>query len=437
LNAILLEVERFLDTYGMNHRAIDMEACCRRFIAEMERGLDGTAGSLKMFPTFLEASERIPSGEKVIVIDAGGTNLRVALIHFEESGQPVIDGFRKAPMPGSQGMVGKDQFFAIIADQVEDLAGQAGRIGFCFSYPTEIQPDKDGRLTQFSKQIQAPEVVGELIGANLREVLTKRGVGAGWRIVLLNDTVATLLAGKAAAGGREYDSYVGFIFGTGINSSYIEANSKIRKCSGLDPAGEQIINVESGNFNLPPYGRLDEELDRSTIDPGSYVFEKMFSGRYLGGVCFHTLRRAAADGLFSAPAAAILNGLEGLPTITVNEFLLQPGRTANPLGDAASRGAAADRIKLYALLDSLVERAAKLAALNLAASVIKSGKGERPDRPVCLTADGTTFYQMKGLKLRTEYYLHQYLTGEKGRFWELIGVDNAPLIGAAIAGLTN
>ncbi len=436
MNVILLEVERFLDTYGMNHRAIDMEACCRRFIEEMELGLDG-AGSLKMFPTYLEVDKRIPNDEKVIVIDAGGTNLRVALIHFEESGRPVIDGFRKAPMPGSQGMVGKDQFFAIIADQMEDLARQAGRIGFCFSYPTEMQPDKDGRLTQFSKQIQAPAVVGELIGANLREILAQRGAGAGWRTVLLNDTVATLLAGKAAAGGREYDSYVGFIFGTGINSSYIEANSKIRKCPGLDHSGEQIINVESGNFNRLPLGRLDEELDRNTIDPGQYLFEKMFSGRYLGGVCFHTLRRAAADGLFSVPAAAVLNRLEGLATVTVNEFLLRPDLTANPLGEAANRGTTSDRIKLYALLDSLVERAAKLAALNLAAVVVKSGKGERPDRPVCLTADGTTFYQMKGLKLRTEYYLTQYLTEEKGRFWELIGVDNAPLIGAAIAGLTN
>ncbi len=68
---------------------------------------------------------------------------------------------------------------------------------------------------------------------------------------------------------------------------------------------------------------------------------------------------------------------------------------------------------------------------------IKSGSGTDPSRPICIVAEGTTFYQMKGLKNRVEFYLKQYLENKLGIHYEIISVDNATLIGAAIAGLTN
>jgi hypothetical protein len=44
---------------------------------------------------------------------------------------------------------------------------------------------------------------------------------------------------------------------------------------------------------------------------------------------------------------------------------------------------------------------------------------------------------MKGLKNRFEFYLKQYLENKLGIHYEIISVDNATLIGAAIAGLIN
>ncbi len=73
----------------------------------------------------------------------------------------------------------------------------------------------------------------------------------------------------------------------------------------------------------------------------------------------------------------------------------------------------------------------------MSAAAIKSGKGHNPCRPVCIVAEGTTFYHLKSLKQRVEYYLKDYLVNEKGIFYETINVENATLIGAAIAGLTN
>ena len=92
---------------------------------------------------------------------------------------------------------------------------------------------------------------------------------------------------------------------------------------------------------------------------------------------------------------------------------------------------------MWYLLDGLIERAAKLVAILLSAVVLKTGKGENPCVPVCITAEGTTFYELKSLKTKVECYLKGFLQEKHGRFIEIVSVDDATLIGAAIAGLTN
>ena len=56
-----------------------------------------------------------------------------------------------------------------------------------------------------------------------------------------------------------------------------------------------------------------------------------------------------------------------------------------------------------------MERAAKLTAVNLASIALKSGAGRDPRRPICVTADGTTFYELKGLREKTLRFLEPFL----------------------------
>lgn len=87
------------------------------------------------------------------------------------------------------------------------------------------------------------------------------------------------------------------------------------------------------------------------------------------------------------------------------------------------------------IIDCLIDRAACLAAANMAAVVLKCGKGERSIKPVLITIEGTVFYKLHDLKLRFERYLNEYLSGEKKRFVEFAEVTQSSLIGAALAGL--
>jgi len=443
------KVRRFLEDNGMYYEDIDMGACCDIFLEEMQAGLAGKDSSLAMIPTYIEVGKDIPIDKPVIALDAGGTNFRAATVYFDESGKSVIENFVQKPMPGLDREVGKEEFFETIVKYMADVVDVSSSIGFCFSYPTEILPSKDGRLVRFCKEVKAKQVEGELIGQNLVAAIEAAGYKAKKRVVILNDTVATLLAGQAnglvrikppfgrsAFPNRAFDSYIGFILGTGSNCCYIESNRNITKKSELEPDREQVINVESGSFGKAPRGKIDLMLDESTLDPGRYTFEKMFSGAYLGTLCLKTLQEAGRRELFSKAVTEELLALKDLETKDVNSFMYYP-EGDNPLAVSCSRGHEQDCIAAWYLLDALIERAAKLVAFLLSSVVLKTDKGKNPCTPVCITAEGTTFYELKSLKTKVDCYLKSFLEEKHNRFIEIVSVENATLTGAAIAGLTN
>ncbi len=433
------KVKQFLSDLNMFHEQVDMEKAYQHFLNDMEAGLKGEQSSLQMIPTFIESTNDIPINKKVIVLDAGGTNFRVALVHFDDQKKVVIDKFQKYPMPGSEGLLTFDQFFDTIADAVADIAEQSDKIGFCFSYPTEILPDIDGKLIKFSKEIKAPEVEGQLIGKNLLKRIKSRGISQNHKIVVLNDTVATLLTGKASAPERNYDDYAGFILGTGLNSCYTESNKKITKLDSisLDKKRSQIVNIESGSFAVTERGKIDNIVDSKTAEPGSYLLEKMTSGAYFGVLLTEVIKEAEKQKLFSIDFGKDLIGSGSLTTKDVNEFLQNPFCKGNILNNICNNYKTCDREILYYLIDALLERAAKLVAMNMAGLILKSGKGKSPIHPVCLTVDGTTFYAYYKFQYRVELYLNNFMSGTRKRYFDIVKVEDAPLIGAAIAALTN
>jgi len=427
-------IRNFLRRARMDPARLDLRAFCRAYLEEMVRGLDGRPSSLPMIPTYIETSREVPRGERVIALDAGGTNMRVASVSFDEAGAPLIEGLTRHRMPGVDAAVStKEEFFRILADAVRPHLRGTDRIGFCFSYPAEITPQKDGRLIQFTKEIKAEGVEGELVGEGLARALAADGIA---RIILLNDTVATLLAGRNAVPGRRFDDFIGLVCGTGLNAAYVERNALIRKL-GAGNGGSMVVNTESGSFARGARGAVDDAFDATMANPGRYRHEKTISGAYLGALCLFAARSAARAGFLSGEISRRIEGVASLSTRELNDFLLYPDRPDHALG-AACRGAPAEDARaLYVLCDTIVERAAALVAVNLAGIVLKTGRGRDPRYPVCITVDGTTFWQLRTFRFRVESWMRRLLFGDLERTWEIASVDDAPLLGAAIAALTN
>ena len=318
------QVEEFLNRHNLNADEISMDELCNLFLDEMKAGLAGKKSSLAMIPSFCSPDAVPKKGEKVIVIDAGGTNFRTCLVTFDQDLNPVISDFKRSRMPGIDKEVSAKEFFSIIADETERLIDKSDRIGFCFSYAATILPDHDGIPECFSKEIKASDVLGKHLGREILNELASRGYDvSNKKVMILNDTVATLLAAQAKNTKGSYDGCIGFILGTGTNTAYIEKVSNITK---LDPSipreGNQIINVESGCLDIC-LGDIDRAFLNPTKEPELYCFEKMISGVYLGPLAYLVISKAVEEGLFSKGFGKAFSAIEGLTTIQMNEFLLE------------------------------------------------------------------------------------------------------------------
>lgn len=419
----------------------DINSVIQAMMYDIEEGLirdpsnpPGMGPSLDMIPTGAVPPSSSPKNQSVIVIDAGGTNFRCCLVTFDAEGKPDISDMQKTAMPATDREYSKKEFFETIASFLDHLKNKATRIGFCFSYPMSITPEGDGKVIQFSKEIKAKEVIGSLVGACLSDALVARGWNRPEKIMLLNDTTAALLAGASAAtNGKAYDSYVGFILGTGMNAAYIEYG-KIAKAPSGAPSS-QIVVCESGKCNKIARSAFDETLDKTTNSPGLYGYEKMCSGAYLGPVGRIALVKAAEEGLFSAAVSPVFLKLDTLELKDMDQFFRGPYRTDTKLGGILAKGTEADRETAFRILDALVERSARLAAANIAAVIIKSGKGLSPVRPVSVLCEGTTFLRSHNLRERVTGYLNTVLTEERGIWYEIVTMDNAVTLGSAVAGL--
>ena len=458
MSEILQVVKGFLRARGLLAQDIDIGALCDDFESEMAKGLSSynSGSSLMMIPTFIKIEDDIPVDEPVIVIDAGGTNLRVALVRFDNSLRCVVERFENHPMPGSNGTLTKDEFFDRLCGYIEPLLGESRKIGFCFSYPVAILPNRDGRVLFLSKEVRVDGLVGELLNQNLLNAIAARGGAAAGpgrgkeSVVLLNDTVATLLGGKAAYPGRAFDGYIGFILGTGTNTAYVEDCKNIGKLREALPDGAEpdcasmVVNTESGTFGMAPRSAADENLDRQTKDPGKYKFEKAISGAYQGALLKEIIALASADGLFPGGAGERLAKIERLRARDIDLFLDYPFGD-NVLAAACSGGGAGvangcqrqAAEALYYIIDAMFERIAVFVTASLTSIIRRTGRGKNPCAPVCVTADGTTFYKSKMMRSKLDYHVRRYMNDECGFYCEFVKAENGVLAGTAIAALQN
>ena len=409
---------------------INRQAMLTSLLSEMEKGLKGEKSSLMMIPTYVGVNGKIPEGAKAIVLDAGGTNFRGGIVTIP----PAVEDKCNQPMPGTKGEVDVESFYNAFASEVKRLDGKATveKIGWCFSYPAEATSDLDARLVRWTKNIEAPGVVGQYVG---KELLARTG---GKSIAVVNDTVATLLAAKATEGDKTYSSYIGFILGTGTNTAYVEKNRNIAKLPDADPEGSMIINAESGSFDKAPDSVFDKAVDAKSGNPGFGLFEKKIAGAYLGQLGLEIYKAAAKEGLFSAKAASAILGLGSLETMDLDNFCAafkKPGRD-NVLDTIFAESADADVARRLGI--PVFERAVVLTAIQLAAFVIKSGEGTDASAPVAINADGSTYYKTRAVPFADDVRreLDEMLVRDRNIHYTITPqVDDAPRVGAGIAAM--
>ena len=107
-------MQKFLDKWELNIETIDLKKEIKLFIDEMTKGLEGKESTLPMLPTFIGGDFNLILNKKVIVIDAGGTNLRTCLVEFNANSKPQISSFSKSRMVGFDKEVNSSNSFQVL-----------------------------------------------------------------------------------------------------------------------------------------------------------------------------------------------------------------------------------------------------------------------------------------------------------------------------------
>jgi hexokinase len=417
------------------------------FESEMLRGLEGKDSSLLMLPTYISQeqlkfhehesdSKGVSTAGKaghVAVIDAGGTNLRIALVELGK-GSPRIKYYEKYPIPGFREAVSKDEFFSKLSAYLAPIIWESDKIGFCFSNPAEVLPNRDAKIITFTKEVVVTGSEGALLGESLKAALKERGLPWDKSVVVLNDTVATQLSAMADPQMRgRYSGYIGLILGTGINASYSERNEFIKKSEYLrSKPGTTIINTEAGGYGGFPQNEVDSRFIAETADPEYHKFEKMASGAYQYNLLLEWIRFAAGEKRFSDGFAAALGSLESIPIGDADRFYFSPGQDVlSSLCKETSDGEG-----LRQLVEAFFDRVAFMTAAVLTGMLRRMGDGgKNPERPVFISAEGTTFYNARLLRPGIDRYMENYTRDKLGYHYDFVRIEDATILGSAVAGL--
>lgn len=414
-----LDFEDALRALKLHPDCVDTGELVSRFVGEMVAGLNGEESSLLMIPSYMSADGEMVYDEPVAVLDAGGTNLRVASILFHRNGEPEILELRRLKMPGTEGRITAGEMFAQFAEAVEPMISSNGLIAFCFSYAVTALPGGEGQIIgSLSKEVEVDGTADLYIGEELIKALRNRGVDKPLSVYVLNDTVAVLYSALTAGA----DSAVGFILGTGTNTAYMEKAENIHNALPFD-SSQMCINLESGGFGYDPMGEIDIQLNNCSRNRDEHLHEKHVSGVYLGEIMARAAAYLADQGYFSEEFRAASSGIAKYDMRDVGELLNGEDGALNRLCSSEE-----DRQNLRELILAVEKRAGKLVAANLAAVLIKMRKnGIEGSIPV--SENGTTF--QKALPLRETCLAELEKFADETGPYHLVVRDDDTLIGSA------
>lgn len=421
----------FLARHHMYFEQMPFDDLVHRYESEMGRGLAGEESSLLMLPTYTGVRGEPARYESVLVMDAGGSNLRAARMHFDDNGHPVVEEMRKCRMPGAGDEVTAEEMFQRMAALALEVCGEARRACISFSYVFDALPNGDGRIHRLCKEVHVRGIEGSYVTAPLEAAMQKLGAPGERRWTLINDSVGTLLGGMAQSDRSRYDDYIGFILGTGTNACCcLNADSITKDPAAMAYGGDMIVNLESGCFDKLLQGTVDREMDERSEVPGDHVAEKMIGGEYFPHLLKKTLLLAEKEGILSSAAAENLSAFT-VKSKHIDQLCLDP-MGDHPVGNAMTTES--ERQFAYAVAELLLERAARLVAGCLCA-ILRRRALPRGSR-VCICADGTMFRKNPLLRPMVEKYLAHAVGERLGVETEFLFTEDATAKGCAWAGLT-
>ncbi|XP_014381151.1 hexokinase-3-like, partial [Alligator sinensis] len=379
-----------------------------RMLAAMEAGLSLRKGAhaVPMLPTYVRSTPDGTERGSFLVLELRERDLRV--LRAELGGG------------GHQGAQLKDQIFAVPRDLTEGkgeklfdfmaeslcqfldnlhIPATSHQLGFFFPFPCLKTGLEKSVLQTWSKGYSCSDVVGRDVGQLLQEAIQKQARHDINVVVVVNDTVATMMG--CSLGKKPCE--VGLIVGAGTNSCFMAEAWCVESLD--DNEGRMCVNTEWGTFGdtgvladiLTMY---DEQVDAGSMHKGKHRFEKMIGSLYLGEIARLLLVQLAQDKALHAggttPQLLTQDKVTALEVLSISEDQggLAAGRCL--LQKLGLQPSDPDCFTVRQVCLAVVTRAACLCATSLAAILTHMRKNrELPQLDVCVGVDGDIFQGRK------------------------------------------
>lgn len=420
-----------------------------------------------MLPSF---NHTLPTGQEAgtyLVLDVGGSTLRVALV--ELGGRSAgVGGLKILQMSVSciNNVVRRlpgTSFFDWIAEKIADMLascpqhnGRGGAplpVGLSWSFPVEQTSTRGGKVQGMGKGFCCAQTT---LGQDLGEIIMAscRNQGLNLRVdALINDSCACLLS----VAYLDPSTSMSLILGTGMNmavhlpvSCLGPSKFEGRDTTWLSQAEKVTINTELSMFGkgILPETRWDDILNRNHTMPNFQPLEYMTTGRYLGEILRLIIAEAIETaGLFDGRFPSSLEEPYSLDTVLLavvesdtSPNLSQSSASLQKTMDLERTPSAAEIGFIRKVVESISRRAAAYMAIGIHAlwAVERNACGTTGPSKTSIACNGSVIEKYPGFRSKCQSYIADIIacdatdtTPESEVVLKI--ADEAAILGAAVA----
>lgn len=415
----------------------DRDKYVAAFVTELKGGLAGRKSSLKLLPSFVKFASKITSRDKIAVIECGQVTLSKG--SFQQNGEKYnVQEVMGYPMPGLGKETSMEYFYKQIIFNARDVLRSTNKIGLCFRHPIEANAKGDGKLLKWAREsINVSELVGKFIGEEFKKYL-KEEFEREYKIIVLNDTVATLIAGLGETWDKEFEDFIGLVHSRGYNLAYIEDGRELKGILADTKylKSQMVLNTQAGGFSKVENSLVDKEVHALLGKMSVGEFSQKVNSECLP-LALKVIAKEFSGKLLSPKISKRLLEMEDLDLEQMEAFIRCGLKSNSEIASFFRFATLDDAVNLGIIIDQILERAARLVAIQISGILKYKNIGHNVLQPVGIIVEGEFFDLVRDFEDRVRCEIFQYFGKSDPRFIRFLNVPNATLLGTGIAAAIN
>ncbi|MDD3648122.1 MAG: hypothetical protein PHS44_06530 [Candidatus Dojkabacteria bacterium] len=426
----------FLRNSGLSITDADRDKYINLIVDELKRALVDKPSSLKIYPSYVKFVDKVTQRDKFAVLQLGQVNMTKA--YFDSSGDKLdVYGEMSFPMPGLGKEIGADEFFRVIINNARDVLRKNHKVGISFSHALESNENGDGKLISWARgKVKCSEMEGKFIGEEFKKHLEKE-FDEEYEFFIVNNATATLIAGLVESDEKEFEDFIGIIHADGYNISYIEDDGNLTLNSKKKTSGRMVVNTLAGSFDKIRYSPSDAEAVKLLAGVQVGKFSHLVNSMCLPLIIRAALYETAKSKIISQNLADALAEMSDLDLEQIMLFLYKGLKSQSNLTSLIKVADLSDMAKMSIVLDEIIQRAAKLVAIQLTGILKYKDIGHSPIQPVGIVVSGNFYEIVRDFEYRVRCEIAKALGESDPRYLKFLYMPNASLLGAGIAAATN